>query len=488
MTSAFFLDVAGNKKNPDKTWDFVSKLTKGAAVIGEFDPADRKKLWGEKDSRTLGVTHALKNNSKKLAYNFWSFVSPHLAKLDADKPKSVQAVAHQILEAALVDPSEELTPGEIAAHGDQLFWAQDLEFLPEVDQVTANEVYSGIIALLWAGRKVYGDDLKIIPVVGSAVLQNLRPVKGAKMGGFVDIESLIESSQYLKNLKLKSLSKYGDQGDQSVNLMSTLQVNGLIDGFIDQDYNVNYLGHLQPMAEFDPSLNTAYALQINYQNLISSKKPIATPFEMDYSGDLPVNSAAYFLTRQHAIAFDPDTTFKPVPQSVIAVNASNLQLLEGKPVVDLRSLPDGSSVSLQVEIQRDAADDSRGGFYVVLDSDGAVRDPLTGKRVLPGDPAYASVALDEKNLISDMFGFELRQNGEKSVDRVLSDSVMLAPFATVSRSGGDANYFAFPEANSDGFNHFMRMAPNSFGFEDMDGGGDADYNDLVLSLRFLNVV
>ncbi len=49
-------------------------------------------------------------------------------------------------------------------------------------------------------------------------------------------------------------------------------------------------------------------------------------------------------------------------------------------------------------------------------------------------------------------------------------------------------YFAFAAANTDGVNHFKMMGANVFGLEDMVGGGDRDYNDLLVGIDFKNYV
>jgi hypothetical protein len=45
-------------------------------------------------------------------------------------------------------------------------------------------------------------------------------------------------------------------------------------------------------------------------------------------------------------------------------------------------------------------------------------------------------------------------------------------------------YFAFADANADGFAHFKELAPNRFGMEDMPYGGDQNFNDLVMNFSF----
>ena len=494
MASAFYLDVpASDPANPQaKTWDFVSHLDASAVLIGEFGQADRtpKKnapLFG----KTLGVSHALHNNNKTASYNLWSLISSQVMAVDLSSPQEIKESARNILEAALLYPGELMTTAEISKQGKKLFWAQDIEFYPgeigsSTPQAIANQVYAGIIALLWAGRHYYGPDLKIIPVAGSAVLQNLIPTDDAKgkYGGFVDIERLLSQKQFLKKLQLEALPKIGNN---SPNLMSTLHKNGLINGFINQDYNVSKLPGQEPMATFSTSLNTPFANQVDYANVIDKK--VTLPFELYYSGgSIPVDSSIFFSSRANAKLVNPISDFfTPTKNNIISVNASHFQDLSGSPVVDLTSLAGNQSVDVVVELGRDAANNSYAGFYKVSDANGAVNDPLTGQQILPGDPSYAKVALDKDNLISSMWDFKLDQNGHQDVVRTVLEGFMMAPFAITTVSGKETPYFAFLDANSDGINHFKRLGQNAFGFEDIYGGGDFDYNDLELSLRFMDV-
>ena len=50
-----------------------------------------------------------------------------------------------------------------------------------------------------------------------------------------------------------------------------------------------------------------------------------------------------------------------------------------------------------------------------------------------------------------------------------------------------ATYFAFADVGSDKLNHFKVLGVNLFGFEDMGGLGDRDYDDLVIGFRFTSM-
>ncbi|HEY9599504.1 MAG TPA: DUF4114 domain-containing protein [Cyanophyceae cyanobacterium] len=43
-------------------------------------------------------------------------------------------------------------------------------------------------------------------------------------------------------------------------------------------------------------------------------------------------------------------------------------------------------------------------------------------------------------------------------------------------------YFAYLGANPDGVDHIRLLGDNTFGFEDLYGGGDQDFNDMVFRL------
>ena len=121
-------------------------------------------------------------------------------------------------------------------------------------------------------------------------------------------------------------------------------------------------------------------------------------------------------------------------------------------------------------------------FYLIEGVDGTIRHPDTGETLAPGDEGYAALALQLATEFSALDMADRVSLNEEQLTAFLKDmgddldSVMFAPVVTTS--AGD-NWFAFEEANADKLVHFKELAPNTYGFEDMFGLGDGDFNDLV---------
>jgi hypothetical protein len=152
------------------------------------------------------------------------------------------------------------------------------------------------------------------------------------------------------------------------------------------------------------------------------------------------------------------------------------------PIFDFSSLA-GQTLSGDVLIAREASYDSNIGFYKLERSDGAVRDNLTNSLIMPGEVGYSDVALRSSNLFNGFGSLATanRENKSAAID-AFKDAGLLAPYARVANTG--ETYFSFAAANSDGLSHFRVLGSNVIGLEDLNGGGDQDFDDLIASFNF----
>ena len=151
-------------------------------------------------------------------------------------------------------------------------------------------------------------------------------------------------------------------------------------------------------------------------------------------------------------------------------------------VLDFTGLGD-MIVEGSIGVAREASYNSTVGFYRILDVSGAVEDPLTGKPLLPGDPGYQDAALHQNNLFSTLGDLAVSNLGLSSRELSISTDSILAPFAVVEADRERHTYFAFQQANLDRVQHFQMLGDNTFGLEDLYGGGDRDFNDLIVTFR-----
>jgi hypothetical protein len=152
------------------------------------------------------------------------------------------------------------------------------------------------------------------------------------------------------------------------------------------------------------------------------------------------------------------------------------------PVFDFSSLS-GQTLTGDVLIAREASYDSTIGFYKLERSDGAVRDSLTNSLVLPGEAGYAAAALRSTNLFSGFGSLATSNRTNRTADlAAFKDAGLLAPFARVANTG--ETYFSFSPANSDGLSHFRVLGSGVLGLEDIKGGGDRDFDDLIVAFNF----
>jgi len=149
------------------------------------------------------------------------------------------------------------------------------------------------------------------------------------------------------------------------------------------------------------------------------------------------------------------------------------------PVLDFSAFSETDTVKATVGIAREAGFNPIAGFYRALDAQGSVR-AADGKILHPGDAGYADAALRTDNLVTELAGFQIGNRQAAVTEITVSESSVLAPFARVNSD----TFFAYGAANTDGLSHFRSFGKNLIGLEDTRGGGDRDYDDLILQFSF----
>jgi hypothetical protein len=109
---------------------------------------------------------------------------------------------------------------------------------------------------------------------------------------------------------------------------------------------------------------------------------------------------------------------------------------------------------------------------------------------MPGQAGYVEAAV--KNRLSNI-GLTTNNGGTTISKTTLQGGGVYLPFLIVDgRPDGllDSNpnnnpkiYFTFLGANADKVDHVRILGDNIFGFEDLPGGGDKDFNDVIVKVN-----
>ncbi|MUG94372.1 DUF4114 domain-containing protein [Scytonema sp. UIC 10036] len=167
--------------------------------------------------------------------------------------------------------------------------------------------------------------------------------------------------------------------------------------------------------------------------------------------------------------------------------------LQGKlqnELIDLRQV--NTSVKADFTVNREATFDNFIGFYKIADDKGGIDTNGDGIIDLrPGDTGYAQAAVAGR-----VGGIDLKVNNNATANftSTFNGGSLFAPFIIINDNPDallDNNpnndpqvYFSFLGANSDKADHVRLLGDNVFGFEDLINGGDKDYNDMTVQIKF----
>jgi hypothetical protein len=296
---AYFLDYLTDSN--------VSSTPAGYAVIGEASK-NRRESWTE-DGRIVGMSVAF--NYVALNTTLWSTISSNFSSNTPVVNK--QQLAQNIINSALQYPGEfplsvERTP---TANNGYVIWAQDFE----KDTSSTDELYAGVTAVLWAGRQLLGTDFKIIPVPASYLFKTL--------GGYnsSNIVNGVGSTPYLASLGLSAPPPPSSGGEW--NFMSLLYKNGLIDGFLGQQYAVNNPDALPGSVSSDTLhfyQNIPYAILSAHDNPPQlSGTPPDPKWQSHYDGDMPFQAGVYWGQEIVDSTFSPSTYLAPTDRPLTSL-------------------------------------------------------------------------------------------------------------------------------------------------------------------------
>jgi Calx-beta domain/Domain of unknown function (DUF4114)/RTX calcium-binding nonapeptide repeat (4 copies) len=183
-----------------------------------------------------------------------------------------------------------------------------------------------------------------------------------------------------------------------------------------------------------------------------------------------------------------DRDFNDLVLNVERPNDFNTRIgsgLQGE-VIDLRDF-ERQVFKVDTVAMSDAGYNNYLGFYNVIDAQGTL---ASGLKV--GDLGYAEAAI--RSVVLHSFKTETQS------DRSITGGGILAPVIIANGTFEDylssnpqnqANsdihaYFNYLGANPDRIDHFRLLGENKFGAEDLYGGGDRDYNDIIFQMNIKN--
>ncbi|GAA6619819.1 DUF4347 domain-containing protein [Scytonema sp. NUACC26] len=181
----------------------------------------------------------------------------------------------------------------------------------------------------------------------------------------------------------------------------------------------------------------------------------------------------------------------------VKIKATNQPLplgsgIQGNPsgeIIDLRNV--STQVRAEFTANREALFDNVIGFYRIADVNGGIDTDGNGTiDFRPGDAGYTQAAVRGR-----VAGLDLTTSnqGTTTFTGTLSPNSLFAPFMIVNGkpeavldnipNNDPTAYFAFLGANTDKADHIRLLSNNTFGFEDLPGNGDRDYNDMIVRVN-----
>lgn len=152
-----------------------------------------------------------------------------------------------------------------------------------------------------------------------------------------------------------------------------------------------------------------------------------------------------------------------------------------KEIYDFTNLPTITKATF--EVNRDAGYDNHIGFYKIEDAQGTIKVGTT--LIKPSDDGYRKAVVQGRIAGIDLAGV----NGQTTTGSGdFLGGAMYAPFLIANASAANTDfsnvYTAYSLGNADQVDHIRLLGDNIFGFEDLFGGGDRDFNDVIVKATF----
>jgi hypothetical protein len=234
------------------------------------------------------------------------------------------------------------------------------------------------------------------------------------------------------------------------------------------------------------------------QQIVSGQIPTNILFSFpDSSGNSPIKVTNNTISNGYKVSINNDE----LVLNVVKLDGANVNRPIGS---QSQTTPEGRTIDLtnytgalkaDIITKSSAAYTNHIGFYTVEDSIGSIK--LSDGTILkPGDANYAVEAI--KNALTNSLQAgkidtktDITITGGKIYAPVVVAQGTLTDFITKNpTNGGGVNaihaYFNYVGANSDKIDHFRLIGNNTFGVEDTYGGGDRDFNDLVVKMNVKN--
>jgi len=161
-------------------------------------------------------------------------------------------------------------------------------------------------------------------------------------------------------------------------------------------------------------------------------------------------------------------------------------------IIDLKGVT--TPVTANFSVYREAAFNNFVGFYQIADENGGIDTNGDNKAdIFPGESGYTQAAVRGR-----VAGIDLTVINQSTATYTGSFAAkgIFAPFLIVdgkpdavldNNSNAPAVYFPFVGANSDKHDRIRLLGDNIFGFEDLPGGGDRDFNDIIVQFNLMQM-
>ncbi|MBW4671526.1 MAG: choice-of-anchor I family protein [Cyanomargarita calcarea GSE-NOS-MK-12-04C] len=304
-------------------------------------------------------------------------------------------------------------------------------------------------------------------------------VIGTKSGSATKLRFTVQPYNN-SNAPLNELVVFKFDGSSNINLQQLLQSgNAEVISSVITNKPTGFDGNLPRILEFAPGSKLGFAL---------IKDGTADDVKNGKSKQIVFSTSNNFISNINEAGFDLNIegfNIKAAKTDEARPLGTALQSRNEGEVIDLRSLA-GQQVKADFTINREAAFNNFVGFYRVTDATGGIDTDGNGTVDLtPTQAGYAQAAV--RGRIAGIDLSVTNQGTANITGKQLAGGGIYAPFiisnGTVDQVLNGQNnqaYFAYLGANSDKVDHIRLLGDNVWGFEDLAGGGDFDYNDVII--------